>query len=464
MFLRWMDRYPSDYQVLGNYADSMMRRGNHGLAIHLYTYLITNWKDVPDGVVPIMWANIGQALLIERYQDEAEYAFNRALELDDKNAAIYNSMAGCYINQAQPDLVIKWCNKALEYEPDLRQALWNRSIGYLEKEDWPNAWWGYLQGERIVQQRSYEEGRKMEMWNGKRSHTTVVWGEQGVGDEVMFASCFPDFINKVKNPIIDCHPRLERIFKRSFPGVPVYGTRKTKQIDWHHNHKIDSQIAIGSLPYYFRKTTKSFPGTPYLKADPERIKHYRFELEKLGPGPYVGVAWFGGEKKTRFDYRAIPLPKWQDIFDTGCTFTSLQYDKWGHDKEADKIGLHNFKEANSGTKDFEDIFALIMACDLVISVCQSVVHFSGALGKECWCLTPSRPAWRYGLKNDHIAWYGKTVTCIRQKEGEKWNPVIQETVRRLIEYKEKNSVASADSERDGNIPVGGREGMAAMVG
>src|SRR3990167_603456 len=436
-FLRWMDRHPSDLHVLGNYADSMMRRANHGLAIHLYRYLLREWTDMPTDAEALMWSNIGQALLLERYQEEAEYAFDKAIAIDPREPGIYNSMAACYINQGQPGKVIEWANKALEFEPGMRQALWNRSIGYLEQGDWERGWPGYLEGERKMQQRSYKEGDQMRMWDGKRNRCAVAWGEQGVGDEVMFASCLPDFIANCKHPIIDCHPRLEPIFKRNFPGVPVYGTRKTDKITWHHEHPIDSQIGFGSLPSLFRKSANAFPGTPYLKADPELVRHYLAELEKLGSGPYVGIAWFGGEKKTRFDYRSIPLSQWGPIFATGCTFTSLQYDKWGHDKEADQAGIHNFKEANSAAENFENQFALISALDLVISVCQSAVHFSGALGRSCWCLTPARPAWRYGVSGDLMAWYGKTVELIRQKEGETWAPTVDKTAQKLIDYKRR---------------------------
>ena len=433
VLLRWLDKHPEDFHALGNYADLVMRRAHHGLAIHLYRYLLDQWKDMPDEAKALTWANIGQALLMEGFNKEADYAFERAVGLNDKEPGIYNSMAACYVNQGQPDKIIHWCNKALEIVPDMPQALWNRSIGYLEKSEWDKAWPGYLAGDRMTRHRSYKEGPPMRMWDGKRNRAVVVWGEQGLGDEVMFGTCLPDFIKKVKNTIIDCHPRLLDTFKRSFPGIPVYGTRKSQEIDWHNNHKIDSQIAIGSLPYFFRKSAKDFPGTPYLKADPGRIKHYRSELEKLGPGPYVGIAWFGGEKKTRFDYRMIPLKDWGPIRNTGCTFISLQYNKWGHKSEAEKNNLTHWDEP---IDNLDEQMALIMACDLVISVCQTAVHFSGALGRECWCLTPSKPAWRYGVSGDYMAWYGKTVKLIRQEEGDDWKFVIREAAQRLKRFKE----------------------------
>jgi len=440
VILRWLDKNPNDFHALGNYTDIMMRRANHGLAIHLYRYLLREWTDMPEYARSLIWANIGQSLLLEGFQTEAEHAFTRAVEINDKEPGIYNAMGCCYINQGQPDKVIEHCDKALSLDPEMRQAKWNRAVAYLEKGEWAEGWPGYDEGERVLKQRSYKEGESMKQWTGKRNQTVVAWGEQGVGDEILFGTCLPDFIKKVKNPIIDCHPRLEKTFKRSFPGVPIYGTRKTKEITWHHKHKIDRQISIASLPKLFRNSADKFPGKPYLKADPERIKVYRENLEKLGPGPYVGIAWFGGEKKTRFDYRAIPLTEWGPIFDTGATFVSIQYNKWGHKQDAAKAGITHWDKP---VDDLDEQMALIMACDLVISVCQSVVHFSGALGKECWCLTPARPAWRYGLTDDKMVWYGDAVTLIRQlesdreKESGQWDSVIKTAADKLIEYKEQ---------------------------
>lgn len=464
--LRWLDKHPEDLHALGNFADAQMRQANHGLAINLYRYLLMSWEDMPAEVRPLIWANMGQALYLEGFKEAGELAFSEAEKLNPREPGVYNAIAGCYINQGQPDRVIEYCNKALECEPDLPQALWNRSIGYLEKGDWERGWPGYEEGDRKLKHRSYKEGDPMRQWDGKRNRCVVVWGEQGVGDEVMFASCLPDVIAKCKEPIFDCHPRLERTFKRSFPGIPVYGTRKSGSIDWHHKHKIDSQIAVGSLPKLYRKSTADCPGTPYLKADPERIAHYRAELEKLGPPPYVGIAWFGGEKRTRFDYRQVPLEQWTPIRDTGCTFTSLQYDKWKHNLEADKHALHQFPEANSAEKDLDDQMALIMACDLVITVAQSVVHFAGALGRECWVLTPARPSWPFRISGEHMPWYGNTVTLFRQKEGEDWRRVIQTVTERLHEFRKHYREGAVELPAGGAVGVGteGQGRLGAVAG
>lgn len=434
--LRWMDKNPTDFETVAAYATRMFEKANYGLAMHLYKYLLNVWLEMPEQYRPIMWAQIGSCLRIEGFDEGATFAFNKAIELDPKCSAAYNGIGICYINQGEPEKVIEWCSKALELEPDQPSALWNRSIGYLEMGRWKEGWAGYAYGER-TSHRTYHEDRKTPEWDGKRNRCVVIHGEQGVGDEIMFGTCLPDIVSKCREVILDCHPRLEKTFRRSFPGLTIYPTRKTSQITWPYHHKIDRQIPIGNLPRFFRNDDRDFPGMAYLKADPERVAFYRAKLEAIGPGPYIAIAWFGGEKKTRYDYRSVSLKLWQPLRSIGGTFVSIQYNKWGHRKEAAENKLPEwpgYYDANGPIEDLDEMFALIQACDLVISVCQTAVHMAGAIGKECWCLTPSKPAWRYLTKGERMPWYN-SVQLIRQAKDESWEFVIGKVAEKYQVWK-----------------------------
>jgi len=69
----------------------------------------------------------------------------------------------------------------------------------------------------------------------------------------------------------------------------------------------------------------------------------------------------------------------------------------------------------------------------VISVCTAVVHLSGALGKECHVLVPSKPRWWYGLSGQESLWY-MSLTFWRQK-GKDWSSVIHQVKNFLLERK-----------------------------
>ena len=44
----------------------------------------------------------------------------------------------------------------------------------------------------------------------------LVIREQGVGDEILYASMYPDLLNKFDNVKIECDPRLVKIYENSF--------------------------------------------------------------------------------------------------------------------------------------------------------------------------------------------------------------------------------------------------------
>ena len=62
--------------------------------------------------------------------------------------------------------------------------------------------------------------------------TLVVLAEQGLGDEIMFASCLPDALARVGHLIVECEPRLAALYRRSFPQATVLPTRREQDAAW----------------------------------------------------------------------------------------------------------------------------------------------------------------------------------------------------------------------------------------
>ncbi|MEZ6070691.1 MAG: hypothetical protein R3C10_10570 [Pirellulales bacterium] len=129
-------------------------------------------------------------------------------------------------------------------------------------------------------------------WQGESldGRTLLVWGEQGVGDEIMFASCVPDAAMLAEHCIFECSPRLEKLFARSLPGVRVVAARAdAKRTATDVDAQADVQIAAGSLPRFLRGSLTAFPRRErFLAADAERQQHWQARLAELGPGLKVG--------------------------------------------------------------------------------------------------------------------------------------------------------------------------------
>ena len=371
------------------------------------------------------WNNAGMCFQETWDLDAAEKCFRKALQIEPDNPAAMQNLALIYVNRCQPDEALKWVRRAEQTGHNSWEAIDNKAMALLMKRDW-EGWKLYRETAGRHKQRQIRTYMNPEepMWEGQKG-AVVVYGNQGLGDEISFASCIPDAIKRAE-VIVDCDHRLEGLFKRSFSEAKVYGTR-FKDREW--DHAVDYSIASDCLPAMFREKDEDFPGTPYLKADPERRLQWRSLFDTYRK-PVIGVAWTGGLKNTGSAKRSLKLEQLLPIFKAiDATWVCLEYkDRSEEIEELERlhgVRILDYPRATR-TNDYDDTAGLVAELDLVISVSTSVVHLAGALGKECWCLLPNKPRFFYGLEGDTLPWY-KSLKLFRQTKD--WP--IEEMVKLL---------------------------------
>jgi tetratricopeptide (TPR) repeat protein len=323
---------------------------------------------------------------------------------------------------------------ALAREPKNPFARWNRALVLLLRKQFAEGWEEYEQ-RLLADSAAYLRHFPVPRWRGEplAGKALLVYFEQGLGDEIMFASCFHEVLARARRCVIECRPKLRRLFARSFPEATVVAAEDAAVPGWLEGlGHIDYQVATGSLPQLFRRSAEAFPGRPYLRADPARVERWRAELDRLGPGLKVGVSWRGGSVRTRTLTRSIPLRDWSPILRVpGCRFVSLQYGEVADDlreaRELCGVPVAHWPEA---IEDYDETAALAGAVDVVITVCTALVHLCGALGQRAWVLVPSIPEWRYGLEGARMPWYG-SVELVRQRSGHGWEAVLAGLRERL---------------------------------
>ena len=101
------------------------------------------------------------------------------------------------------------------------------------------------------------------------------------------------------------------------------------------------------------------------------------------------------------------------------TAISLQYGP-GAEAQAEEQGFIFYPESIG--QQLDEVAAMISACDIVVTVAQSVVHMAGALGVPTHVLTPKGSSWRYG-QGDSMPWYGSVVLHRQAKEGDWGKPL-----------------------------------------
>lgn len=402
---------PDEPGLLASLGTLYIQKQKNGLAISLLSRSVAK---KPDSDV---LCNLGVAYKQSGQYDKCREVMKKAVE-KDPSAEVLTNYAALHININQPDEAIKYAKKAIAKDAENGMAHWNLAMGMLEKGDWGPAWDEYEWGFKSMPKMRVDRGAETTpQWDGSPGKKVWVFGEQGLGDEIMFASMLPDLM-KTNEVVFECHTRLKTLFEKSF-GIKCYGTREEKMILWPGHEKPEGRISVGSLGRMYRRSASDFPGTPYLKAESApRGKKFR-----------VGISWTGGAKAGRVAVRSVPLQWWGSILRNDCEFVSLQYT----DNEADievvekDLGISITQSPGSvkGPVDYYETAKLVKSCDLVISVCTSVVHLAGALGVPCWVMTPNKPAWRYGIEGP-MRWY-RSVRLYRQPAGkaDAWRAVVE---------------------------------------
>ena len=214
----------------------------------------------------------------------------------------------------------------------------------------------------------------------------------------MFASCLED-LSKTNKIIFDCDRRLESIFKRNF-DFEIHGERfSDKPLEL--SEAPDYQCAIGQLPYFFRRQESDFPGTPYIKACDDRMKQWEVLLDNK---PRIGIAWRGGTKGTREEFRSFGLDTYKPLFDLDAQFVNLEYREVDK-KDLDEYGIKSWGRAVLKGCDLEDTLALISRLDCVVTCCTTVVYLAGSLGIPCYVLVPDHCGYRYHSFGTSFPWY-----------------------------------------------------------
>lgn len=373
--------------------------------------------------------NLGHALLsLDRYAESISPLI-KAIRLNPGSLVPRINLGCSYRHLGEFDRALEQFEYILQREPNNFEARWYRSHVWLALRNWEQGWNDYAY--RFQSDATEYRAIPFAPWRGEslKGKTLLVFAEQGIGDEIMFASCLPDVLEQAGDCVIECTRRLLPLFKRSFPSATVFESNQEHIPPWLKSAPhIDFQMPIGGLPYFFRRSDDSFPKhSGYLNCDPQKLSYWKDVLGKLGDRPKIGISWRGGTAKTRIHARSIPLVEWLPIFQSiDADFVSLQYGRCEEEiaEVQQQLGVP-IQHWQSAVDDFDEAAALIQSLDLVISVCTAVVHLSGAVGQRVLVLAPAVPEWRYLQLGDVIPWYPSS-TVYRQQTPNKWHSEIEQ--------------------------------------
>jgi tetratricopeptide (TPR) repeat protein len=360
----------------------------------------------------------------------AQKQFERAIEIDPACVAAQANLGLALEEQGRIDEAITHYEKLIAANPAENEYRWNRGLALLGSGDFARGWEDYglrhARGAGAAPRAfPYPEWRGGALRSGA---ALLVYAEQGLGDEIMFASCVPDLLARGISVVLECEPRLVALFARSFPGACVRGAARDGDRSWLAEFpQLEEQIAIGSLPRLLRRDVADFPPhCGYLHADPARVAHWRARLAHCGAGKKIGITWRGGTAGTRREMRSIPLRELAPLFGTpGVEFVNLQRDAGDLLADIPAASGSPVVDFGAALNDVDETAALLSALDGVIAADNSLAHLAGALGSKTWIILSHSADWRWFRGISTSPWYSSVTLCRQPAPGD-WAGAIEQ--------------------------------------
>ena len=318
----------------------------------------------------------------------------------DAWASIKSATGVIHAQLGNLDKAIAIQKSILEVEPSHILARWNLAIHQLEAGELPDAFdnyearwdWSDFPSERRTFDIPRWQGERLE---GKR---VLVWREQGVGDEIRFASLLPDLIATGAQITLECGPKLVALFRASFPEIDIRAVQPADKRRQRDYLGFDFEVPIGSLTRHFRPTVVEMEAKcrPWLKRDIEIENKVRADMNAAPQQPVIGLSWRSSNRnlyRNRHYVVADYLAPLKLL--GGSKFLCVQYDDCRDEIASMRemgLSIYDFPNIDQ-MNDLVSASYLIGACDLVISAPTATAELSAGLGV---------PTIMFGVEHSHI--------------------------------------------------------------
>lgn len=386
---------------------------------------------------------------LQRFED-AVAAYDRAIELKADHAEAHCNRGVALNNLNRYDEAIASYDRALKLKPDYAAAHWNRCLVRLITGDFGRAWtdysWRWKKREITYASRKdrpfwYGTARRRgktdlpqgvpcafdpPFWDGSPTRgSLLVWPEQGVGEQIMYASMLDEAVERVGSTTLILDPKLHALYRRSFPKCRIVTFEEAMA-----GSGFDVQMPLGDLGGFFRSGEADFlrHRRAFLKADRARTASLRNELAP-GNQRVCGLSWssrnaeYGAQKTLALEllHPLFSLPDMQ--------FVDLQYGNTekARTKALRETGTHILRVASvDNWSDIDGLAALISACDIIVTISTTTAHLAGALGKDVLLMLPHSQGrfWYWQADREDALWY-PSMRIFRQRAHGDWADVVE---------------------------------------
>jgi tetratricopeptide (TPR) repeat protein len=447
LFRRYLEARPGAYEAANNLACAVRDQGRFGEAIEILRPAI----EARPGE-PLLWNTLGTVLADQGEMAASITFFDEALRLDPAFAKARHNRANAHTALGDLDAALADCQAAItgaadESERAMMQLA--RSTIQIARGCIGEGWDDYEA--RLAPQFAGVTRFAVDLpaWTPEADlagKTLLLMGEQGLGDEVLFANILPDVLRALGPDgrlVLAVEPRLVPLFRRSFPDIEV-GGHATYSVDGHTVRVAPFLEQVGPIDLWapmasplrrFRRTLAAFPDQAgFLTADPKRVADWREVLDGAPPGRKVGVLW----KSMKLDGARAryysPFELWAPVLKTpGVTIVNLQYGDcdaeigWA----ARELGIEVWRPPGIDLKqDLDEVAALTCALDLTLGFANATSNIAAACGAPTWII--SVPGAWTRLGTSWMPWYPRARIFLPPGFG-RWDETMAEVAKALAE-------------------------------
>jgi hypothetical protein len=363
---------------------------------------------------------------------KAKRAFERTVAAEPTHALAYAGLATCHFKLLEDRAAERYLAQALALGPEVPDVRWTNFVALMHRGDLTSAWKEFEWRWRSRLAQGSDRSFALPRWDGTdlAGRGLLVWQEQGIGDEIMFASLLGDLALHNGRLIVLCNPRLKELFGRAFVHTRVVSDEQEVS-ELIQSGTIELQMTAGSLCQYLRPSLDRFPkGGGYLEASAAIAEDIAARiLSSRDRRLRVGLSWRSGNP---FEgcWRSIELGALAPILSNErCRFFNLQYGDVTEEVSRAGVAFEPLADTDFA-HNLENLAALIANLDLVISVDNTTAHIAAALGKATWILLPTYPEWRWFGSDTACSWY-PSARLFRQARPGDWGGVIREVQVKL---------------------------------
>lgn len=446
LFMRYVEHAPERADGVNNLATVLREQGRQNEAIEVLRDAIQQHPETS-----MLWNTLGSIMIDQGDLPNARTFFTEAVRLDPKFGKARYNLSQVKHGLGDNEEALKDCDSALrrintaedKQMMGLARATYQLCLGRIGSgwDDYEARLSAQFAGVThfAIERPRWKPGGEL------RGKTLLVVAEQGLGDEVMFANVLPDIIEQLGPDgklILAVEHRLVTLFQRSFPDAEVSRhvtnvvaastVRRVPEVDLT---TVDLWTPIASLLRQYRRKLEAFPEHEgYLRADPERVAHWREVLRSAPPGPKVGLLWKSNISKGRSRFFS-PFDQWKPVLNTpGASFVNLQYGDCSDElaRAEREFGVTIWQPPGIDLKaDLDDVAALCCAMDVTIGFSNATLNIGASCGAPAWLLTTPGIWTRLGA--DAYPWYPHIRTFSPPGFGA-WDALMDEVAAALAEF------------------------------